>query len=59
MRTFIMSIMPFVLAFKDAFANRQLVRLECQFDQLSKRVSSCGLSRKTNQGLEQGNLLLV
>ena len=51
MRNFIMSIVPFVLAFEDACANRQLVRFECQFNQLSKRVSGFGVSRKTNQGV--------
>ena len=54
MRNFVMSIVPFVLAFEDAFANRQLVRFECQFDQLSQRVSDFGLSTKINQGVKTG-----
>ena len=42
---------PFVLAcfpqaFTNAFANRQLVRFECQFDQLSTSVSRSGVSKK-------------
>ena len=49
MRNFFMSIVSLALAFKDAFANRQLVRFECQFDELIKRVSGFGVSRKTNQ----------
>ena len=59
MRNFIMSIVPFVLAFKDAFANRQLIRFECQLDQLSKHFSGFGVNRKTNQASEPDNLLLV
>ena len=53
-RNFIMSIAPFILAcvpqkFANAFANGKLVCFECQFDQLSKCVSSSGVSKKTNQ----------
>ena len=58
MRNFIMSIAPFVFqvacfpqAFIDAFVNRQLVRFEYQFDQLSTCVSGGGVSKGTNQGV--------
>ena len=60
---FIRSIAPFVLAcfpqaFTDAFANRQLVRFECQFDQLCTCVSRSCVSKKTKQGLEPGSFYL-
>ena len=63
-RNFIWSIGPFVLAcfpqaFTDAFANRQLVRFECQFDQLSVHASAAlAWARKPNRGLEPGSFYL-
>ena len=60
-----MSIVPFVFqvaccpqAFTEAFANWQLVRFECQFDQLSTSVSGGGVSKKINQGLIERNVRL-
>ena len=65
-RNFIMSIVPFVLACapqaftaERCLANWELVHFECQFDQVSKHVSISDVSKKTSQGLETGNFLLV
>ena len=68
MRNFIRSTAPFVLAcfpqaFTDAFANRQLVRLECQFNpgsSISSVHASAALAwaRKPNGGLEPGSFYL-
>ena len=63
MRNFIRSTAPFVLAcfpqgFTYSFTNRQLVRFECHFDQLSTCVNRSDVSKKTSHGVEPGSFYL-